>query len=480
MFKNYLKDTSGQMAVFFAVGAMTLLAGIGAAIDFNTMATKRSEYQNFADAAVLAAAKSGKTDHADLLEIAKMSVLDNSFGNTNLVTTVTIDGDDRLQVHVSGEYDTVIMGIFGYENSNIGVVAESFMGVQTYTNITLVLDVTGSMNYNSRLSSMKTAALRLVDVLDEHDTDKLQMSVVPFAQYVNVGVGNKNASWIDVPADWIETFPQSCSMVAPVVGQTNCGMRSYPATPATPAGTCTNDGVPYSCGGSSGRPAGSSYGCDNVYGAPVEVCHTPPPVVHTWKGCVGSRLGGWSEKVEFSPGKPIPGIFDSDPSIDVRDVDCNRPLREMTRDLDVIRADINALTANDNTYLPSGLMWGWRTLDKRAPLTAVGTPPPGKEVRNVVIFMTDGANTLSKDDILHTDTDRHAADRATEKICGEIKRDKIDIYSISYEVADTEARRVVRNCATEEEMYFDARDASQLTAAFEKIGVDLFTPRLTH
>jgi len=480
MFKRYLKNTSGQVAVMFAVGAMTLLAGIGAAIDFNTIASKRSSFQNFADAAVLAAARSGKTEHADLLEVAKTSVLANNLGNANLVTTVTLNGKDRIQVHVSGSYDTVIMGLFGNKEASIDVVSESLMGVQTYTNVTLVLDVTGSMNYNSRLPSMKTAALNLVDILDEHDTDKLQMSVVPFSQYVNVGVGNRNANWIDVAPDWTETFPQSCSMVAPITGQTNCGMRPYPAIPPSPPGTCTNDGVSYPCGGYAGRPAGSSYGCDNVYGTPVEVCTTPPPILHTWKGCVGSRNSGWSEKVEYRPGKKIPGIFDSDPSINVSDVDCNQPLREMTRDLNLIRSDIKAITANDNTYLPSGLMWGWRTLDKRAPLTAVGTPPRGKPVRNIVIFMTDGANTLSKDGIYHTDADRVAADKATVKMCEKIKQDQIEIYSVSYEIADHEAKRVVKNCATEEAMYFDADSASKLKDAFEKIGFDLLTPRLTH
>jgi len=68
--------------------------------------------------------------------------------------------------------------------------------------IAMVLDNSGSMGYNSKIETLRSAASNLVNTL--HTTigqqitpDPLKFSLVPFSSMVNIGASNKNASWMD-------------------------------------------------------------------------------------------------------------------------------------------------------------------------------------------------------------------------------------------------------------------------------------------
>jgi Flp pilus assembly protein TadG len=82
---------------------------------------------------------------------------------------------------------------------------------------------------------------------------------------------------------------------------------------------------------------------------------------------------------------------------------CNaRPLQRLTSTKSNAVANINAMTADGNTNILEGLMWGWRTVSPNAPFgdgraynwnsqTAIG---PGSQINNrkFIIVMTDGDN----------------------------------------------------------------------------------------
>ncbi len=82
---------------------------------------------------------------------------------------------------------------------------------------------------------------------------------------------------------------------------------------------------------------------------------------------------------------------------------CNaRPLQRLTPTQSNAIAKINEMTADGNTNILEGLMWGWRTISPNAPFgdgraynwnsqTAIG---PGSQIRNrkFIILMTDGDN----------------------------------------------------------------------------------------
>ncbi len=133
-----------------------------------------------------------------------------------------------------------------------------------------MLDTTGSMA-GPKLTALKNASKTLVETaFEKPDADEhVKISLVPFAQYVNVGMEYRNASWMNVPAD-SSIAHDGCGFDSPVIGTSNCRTETF---------TGNNDGVPYSY---------ESEVCDYEYGPPVYQC-TPCTETITWNGCAGPR-----------------------------------------------------------------------------------------------------------------------------------------------------------------------------------------------
>ena len=63
--------------------------------------------------------------------------------------------------------------------------------------VALVLDNTGSMKKDDKETALRQAVQELVDSVMAGQAD-VKVAVVPFSQYVNVGVENRNAPWLEV------------------------------------------------------------------------------------------------------------------------------------------------------------------------------------------------------------------------------------------------------------------------------------------
>jgi len=113
--------------------------------------------------------------------------------------------------------------------------------------------------------------LRLIDTFEGFESDSLRVSVVPFAQYVNVGESRRGARWLDVPEDQLVTARRR-----DVVSRSNCRDVTR---------NVTRDGVVTTRRGRQ---------CDKVFGEPRNVTFTA-----TWEGCVGSRLAQCGEGNNF-------------------------------------------------------------------------------------------------------------------------------------------------------------------------------------
>ncbi len=386
-FKTYKNNTDGNFAIIFAVSLLMIIAVVGAALDFTMIQSSKVKIQNTADAAVLAAAKSGETAQPALLSVAQNVVNANNQTGGSLVTDLSLTNNGRIRVNVSGQYNTHLMGIFGQGTVDIEVVSEAPLGSSDPVNIALVLDVTGSM-HGAKLVGLKSAANNLITMLESQENANVKVSVVPFAQYVNVGSINVNQPWMQA--------------------------------------------------------------------------------AQGWSGCAGSR----SEPLDMQPaysGQAIPGLAG---------VNCGAPLLPLSNNFTSIRAKINSLQASGWTYIPAGLIWGWRTLEGSAPFGQGVSPAPN--TKRVMIVMTDGANTKSKSGFYHTGHNMNAANQKTGDLCSDVKSGNIEIYTIAYAISNNATKTLMRNCATETNMYFDAANAAQLNAAFQEIGKSLVNVRLTH
>ena len=141
---------------------------------------------------------------------------------------------------------------------------------------------------------------------------------------------------------------------------------------------------------------------------------------------------------------------------------------------------INALSPSGETYIPSGLIWGWRALSPGAPFSesALGASDP---VEQALVLMTDGFNTKSRNGSKHNGSNTSDANTATSEICTNIKAVStgIKVYTIAYSVTDPAIKTILQNCASKPDYYFDAGSNAQLAAAFEQIARSLTQIRLT-
>lgn len=474
MLRKFFKDTSGNFGMITAILMVPLIAAAGMGLDYSTAVMKKDELQNAADSAVLYAASSTETDETKLKDIVKKTFLANAPKNfeTSLnVDSVTIDSSGTISLNASADLPLALMRIMGQQSARVSILAQSMRGSGDDVEIALVLDNTGSMS-GQKLTDLKTAATEMVKTF-ENDTrsrDKVKFSVVPFSVYVNVGTQYRASTWLRDSQD--QTI-QTCYDQAKQTGWTNCRTETYQAYPYNVncrqvTKTGYNDGAPYQyqdwvC--DPGQLTTYSYqACDPVYSGTEKICYNN---TYTWYGCVGSRNPGYDTKDGY-PSQTWPGIYNTE---------CGVPLLPLTNNYSSIYSKINSMTANYETYIQAGIMWGWNTLSQEAPFTEGA--PYDSDVRKYMIVMTDGENTRSANWGLHNDYNTAAADTAMLETCENAKARKINVFTIGVGIANTTTGDKLAKCATDGSMAYSLSDSAALREIFKKIGKEIMKPRLS-
>ncbi len=439
--KTLRADDSGATLIAFAgmFGAMAL--AVGAAIDYARLSGVQSALQRDLDAAVLAAATKGGDN------LTSDQIVDTYFGSnwrethqSGEVAVTVSDADSSITAEATAPVPMSFMKLIGIAEGNAKAVSKVNVGGKDME-MALVLDTTYSMS-GQKLEDLKTAAKKLLDTVYSRSGSEnhVKVGIVPFSAHVNVGEESRNRPWISVDPD---TEEQQCSMVKPVIGSENCRTETY---------TYTSDGVEYT---------NSQQVCDAVYGPEEEQCNT---VTTKWYGCVGSRLSPLNVRDEQYSTR-IPGLMNRY---------CAPQLTPLTNDKAVLGQKIDELFASYDTYIPSGLMWGWRVLSKIEPFNEARPDAlvANGKLRKVLVLMSDGQNTRSQTpgEADHDDTDAAAADAMTVEVCEKIKSAGIQIYTVAFDVTDTNVIDQMKNCATDISKFFQTGTGDELKSAFEQIG----------
>ena len=410
--RNFLKNSHGNIAMMTALLAVPLFAVAGGAVDFAGRNSLEASLQKAVDAATLAGAASESDHESHIRKVidrtlkANTSRLAGNISPADLSIDVSISVDGVIRVSAQTEYRTTLSRVIGIETLPATASAEARMN-QASAEIALVLDTTGSMA-GSNLSALQAAATQFVDIAfapNNLRADAVKAAIVPYAEYVNVGISNRNAGWLEMPAG----------------------------------------------------PEG-----------------TPPPA---WAGCVGSREAPWNT-ADGNLGYRIPALAaDLTPR-------CPRSITPLTSSQSRLNAEISALTADGNTYIPAGLVWGWRVLSPQAPFTEGATSVPGtnQEITKHLLLMTDGINTLHKPSgqpghVVSATTDE--ANALTSALCENIKNAGISIYTVAFQVSHTATEQMLRNCASGPTNYYDADNVPLLISAFEAIADKIAVIRLS-
>jgi Flp pilus assembly protein TadG len=185
-----------------------------------------------------------------------------------------------------------------------------------------------------------------------------------------------------------------------------------------------------------------------------------------WGGCVGSRSYPYNVNDLDFVGHKSPGLLGAP---------CPAKLMPLSTDDVALDKMIGALMPNGFTYIPAGLVWGWRLLTPNEPF-AEGVSFATLEAERgtkALILMTDGENTRAPDYPTHNSGSQPLANDLTKELCVNIKADKIVVYTIAFDVTDLTIKDILQNCATTKSHYFDAASAKDLIDAFSSIATSL-------
>lgn len=183
---GFAGSESGAMlplVVFFLL--ITLVLG-GMGVDFMRHEMERAKLQTVLDRAVLAAANTRN-------DLDPEAVVRDYFAKadmTSYLDSVTVDagsGYRTVSAKAKNPMKTQFLGSLGYPTLDVNVAgtAEESIGD---AEVSLVLDISGSMGSNSRISNMRDAAQDFIDtVITEDQTGTVSVSIVPYTSQVNAG-----------------------------------------------------------------------------------------------------------------------------------------------------------------------------------------------------------------------------------------------------------------------------------------------------
>ncbi len=182
--RRFAAEDDGSMTIFAVYVFLIILMFGGIGIDLMHFERDRANLQYTMDRAVLAAADLDQTLEPEAVVRDYLA----KAGMEDYLTNVTVDEGlsyRTVSATASSNFETQFMHMNGVDTLSAPAAStaeERIDGVE----ISLILDVSGSMNSNSKLTNLKVAAKEFVDTMVDNTEDgKMSMSIIPYAQQVS-------------------------------------------------------------------------------------------------------------------------------------------------------------------------------------------------------------------------------------------------------------------------------------------------------
>jgi Flp pilus assembly protein TadG len=181
----------------FGITAVPMMVALGMAVDMGNASRTQQKLSGMVDAMALASAKQ-HWDAANRESVAQKFLdanLTDGYGPNLSITNVSVSFDDgarRVSVSVTADVPTLMMGIAGVDKITTGV--ESTVSYEVHASepvsVGLVLDVSGSMRWNSKIGTLRLAATSLLDRLKLADPDDVYVrtGLVSYYSYIRHSV----------------------------------------------------------------------------------------------------------------------------------------------------------------------------------------------------------------------------------------------------------------------------------------------------
>ncbi len=214
--RRFHRETSGAVALLFALAVIPLSLAAGIAIDVAEISKAKVKLQGAADAAALAAASVKGIDDNARIAIAKSYIDANLAGQPvgAVGAPVVSVGQGALTVEINSKMPARFMQLAGFNQHDLFSKSTVAIPGESNAEIALVLDYSGSMNGKGKYQAMRDAASSMVDILTDEgkNTDSIKFGLVPFSHHV----------YLSLPGEYVVDE-------APGTTWTNCTQdRKYP------------------------------------------------------------------------------------------------------------------------------------------------------------------------------------------------------------------------------------------------------------
>ena len=490
-----LRSRGGNVAVIFALTVSSAIVIGGGGIDILRMSNNRKYLQERVDATALYVANGLTSSTLNTAQATSekhlASLVDSDHGTLSAIVATPTDGTLKLDATLTTQ--STFLSMVGVPDLETTVSTTVNWG-ETSLEIALVLDNTGSMLDNNKLSSLKTAATSMVTSLSGKATtqNSVKFALVPYANFVNVGSTYKNASWIDnaglspyhssyfstalnrftLYSNLGKSWPGCVeSRPAPYDADDTAPSAATPSTLFVPAFNPDEPNTTYKVGWVTYNLYPNSYLTDDT--------SSSDDIVRLKQASKYTKLStkDFSNSVFYSnySAPKGPGF-----GCDVQAV------TRLTDSYSSVKTSINAMTASGSTNTPEGLAWGWRMLSPKAPFA--DGKDYGSKTLKIAVLLTDGTNSVTTwtsplggaysswgypySNRLGTNAGtnmRDGLDAKTLAICTAMKAKGIKIYAIGLMIDDAAGQKLLSDCSSGSDFYYNSPNAGQLDTVFASI-----------
>jgi Flp pilus assembly protein TadG len=504
------RDRSGAVAPMFALVAIPMILVTGIGIDVSRMVTSRNNLQDALDAAALAIGRlPTNTPTATLKQQAQYwvtaNLADKNVGEVTLNLNAT---PGNIDLSASSSIPTAIVGLMGVKTMGIAAKSTVTWG-SSQIELALILDNTGSMSSNKKLTNLVSAATALVDSLSASaassaDPDTLKIGVVPFSMTVNIGPNYQGQSWLaaSLPSAYgadvvggADRFKLHSQMGTTWAGCIEDRLPPYDVqdTPPTSGGTLfvpffapdePDDDTIVASSKTSGKTTTYTY-------------YKFPNNYLADKNTSGDWQAQQNDPTKYTK-KPNSGTMTYFADSIGPNAGCKlTPLLRLTNNMTAVKAKLGQMIATGDTEIPVGLAWGWHLLTPNAPF-ADGKPYGTRGVTKIAVLVTDGENTYGSNTNPNASyytalgyawqkrlssagtaaATATALDSRLTLLCNNMKAAGIVLYTMPVEVTDKNIKALLQNCATTPDNYIDVANSSGMAAAFSNLAGQISALRL--
>jgi Flp pilus assembly protein TadG len=543
-FHGFLRETCGHVAIMFGVTLLPMSLLVGAALDYSRASEREISLQKAVDATALILCQApANSTVADLRSRAQTNLTANLANDAVTITAFQANSTPRsISLTAQLSYKTSFMQLAKVTSIDVTATA-GCSASETYFEIALVLDTTGSMALSGKMIAAKAAATSFVNYMysDGAMPGHVRMSLVPFAASVAIPTAYRSATWLDTtgksPIHWqyitnpvsnatnpTTNFTSRLSIYSRLAGAVatwdwdGCveappypyNVNDDPVSIATPSSLIVPMFAPDEL--SSSYFSRNSYLADGTGSGSGGTCRTDDTAYKRLTQACKYQARQFPDVTSPGPGWHCTA----------------RPFSILGTNQATLLTEIAALTPAGSTNVHEGFMWGWRSIsptsvfsgEANAPVSYAQTVPrDGQPVyKKVVVLMTDGTNqwlsnpyitlgsqysaygyfksadgtdaansnsrfVTGRRNLRSDDDGRVAIDELLAVACTNAKAKNVIVYTVGFSTPtdpiDDQGLDLLKNCSSGEGYNFVANDATSLTSAFDRISKSIGALRLT-